>query len=89
MGDMTFVDLLVWPMQGRGIMQNPNIYREFKRVSRTFAYKLPTHWDEEVRQTLQSHCVSRPQWNGRDDFFEFHRRGYWSCKMLGPELAEL
>jgi hypothetical protein len=31
---------------------------------------------------LQACCPGRPQHNGRDDFFVWHGRGRWSCKVV-------
>jgi hypothetical protein len=51
-----------------------------------YKHQLPINWQEEVRQTLQAHCPSRPQWNGKDDFFVFHRRGHWSLAAIQNEI---
>ena len=80
---------LIWAMEGRGIMATQSIYRAFKEVCDNHRHQLPPKWEEEVRQTLQAHCPSRPQWNNRDDFFVYHRRGYWSCKATSPTDEEL
>jgi hypothetical protein len=90
MRDVTpVVQYLISAMEGRGVMQTQRIYREFKTICDNCGHKLPPNWEEEVRQTLQAHCPSRPQWNGKDDFFVFHRRGYWSCRVTSPAIADL
>ena len=57
---------------------------------RSYGYPtLPPNWESEVLQTLQAHCPGRPQHNGRDDFFVWHGRGYWSCKITSPTIDDL
>lgn len=80
---------LVWAMEGRGKMSNQAIYREIKRVCKQHGRELPPNWEAEVRHTLQACCPGRPQHNGRDDFFVWHGRGYWSCKITSPTLDDL
>jgi hypothetical protein len=80
---------LIWAMEGRGEMSNRAIYRAVKAVCETHGRKLPPDWEAEIRQTLQACCPGRPQHNGRDDFFVWHGRGYWSCKVTSPTLEEL
>jgi hypothetical protein len=80
---------LIWAMEGGRVMQTQAIYRAFKAVCDEHKHELPLNWQEEVRQTLQAHCPSRPQWNGKDDFFVFHRPGYWSCKAKPPTPDDL
>jgi len=80
---------LIWAMEGARVMQTQAIYRAFKAVCDQHKHKLPLHWRDEVRQTLQAHCPSRPRWNGKDDFFVFHRREHWSCKIKPPTPDEL
>ncbi len=75
---------LIWAMEGRGIMTTQAIYRAVKKKCAEFDRPLPDKWESEIRQTLQAHCPSRPQWNRKDDFFVYHRRGYWSCKVTTP-----
>jgi hypothetical protein len=83
------VRYLVWAMEGRGIMTNDMIYRAVDKECRQFGRALPNEWEAEIRQTLQAHCPSRPQWNKKDDFFVYHRRGHWSCKVTTPKLEDL
>lgn len=83
------VQYLILAMEGRGKMSNQAIYRELKAVCKRFGRKLPPNWESEVRQTLQAHTPGRPQHNGRDDFFVWHSRGYWSCKVKSPTIEDL
>src|SRR5258707_8505239 len=80
---------LVWAMENQGTMTNEMIYRAVKSVCREHGRELPTQWEAKVRQTLQAHCPSRPQWNGKYDFFIYHRRGHWSCKVTPLTLEQL
>ncbi|MDP3693689.1 hypothetical protein [Bradyrhizobium sp.] len=80
---------LIWAMEGRGKMSNQEIYRQVRIVCKKHGRTLPPNWEAEVRQTLQAHCIGRPQHNGRDDFFAWHGRGYWSCKVTSPTLDDL
>jgi hypothetical protein len=90
MTDLTpVVQYLIWAMESRGVMRTQDIYRAFKAVCDQHKHKLPPHWQDEVRQTLQAHCPSQPQWKGSNDFFEFHDRGRWSCKVKSPTPDEL
>jgi hypothetical protein len=68
-------------------MSNQSIYREVKDVCKRHGRRLPSNWESEVRQTLQAHCPGRPQ--HRDDFFVWHSKGYWSCKVTSPTAADL
>jgi hypothetical protein len=90
MRDLTpVVQYLISAMEQRGVMQTQRIYREFKVVCDKHGHKLPPKWEDEVRQTLQAHCPSRPRWNRKDDFFVYHRPSYWSCKVTSPPIEEL
>ena len=66
-----------------------DIYREVEKVCKVHYRVLPRNSEAEIRQTLQSWCASSPQHNGRDHFFEWHERGYWSCKVHSPSLDRL
>lgn len=79
---------LIWAMEGCGKMSNKEIYREVKKVCEEAGRELPTEWEAEIRQTLQACCPGRPQHNGRDDFFVWHGKGYWSCKVASPSLND-
>ena len=83
------VQYLVWAMEGRGKMSNKEIYKAVERVCKEHGRKLPPNSDAEIRQTLQAHCRTRSQWNGRNDFFVWHERGYWSCNVTSPTINEL
>jgi hypothetical protein len=87
--DDPMVLCVVMAMSGRGKMSNKAIYREVKKVSEQLGRPLLANWDAHVRQTLQAHCPGRPQHNGRDDFFVWHGRGYWSCKVILVSTSEL
>ncbi len=80
---------LIWAMEGRGKMSNQKIYRQVELVCKKHHRELPPNWKSEVRQTLQAHCPGRPQHNKRDDFFVWHSRGYWSCKVKSPTIEDL
>jgi hypothetical protein len=80
MRDVTMAQFLILAMRGRGRMSNQSIYREAKDVCHKYSRELPTNWEAEIRQTLQTHCPGRPRWNRRDDFFVWHGHGCWSCK---------
>jgi len=69
-------------MKERGKMSNPSIYREVKKMFNEQHRQLIPDWKEAIRKELQAHCPSRPQWNRSDDFFVWHGRGYWSCRIL-------
>jgi len=83
------VQYLMWAMEGRGEMSMHEIYRAVERRCAQFGRLLPDHWEAEIRQTLQAHCASRPRYKGRGDFFTWHRRGFWSCKVASPSLDDL
>jgi hypothetical protein len=76
-----FASYLISAMEGRGKMSNSAIYREVARFCRMHGRVLPPNWEAMVRQTLQACCTGRPRHNGRDDFFVWHGRGRWSCKL--------
>ncbi len=82
MQHLTVAQCLVLTMKGRGKMSNHSIYQEMKKLFEERGRQLIPDWKAEVRQTLQAHCMSRPQWNGRDDLFDWHGRGYRSTKLL-------
>ena len=82
MQHLTVAQCLVLTMKGRGKMSNNSIYQEMKKLFEERRHELIPNWKAEIRQTLQAHCKSRPQWNGRDDYFDWHGRGYWSTKLL-------
>jgi len=77
---------LIWAMEGRGKMSLTDIYREIKAVCKRHGRQLPSNWEAEIRQTLQACCAGSRQHNGRDDFFTWHERGYWSCNETSPTL---
>ncbi len=83
------VQYLVWAMEGRGEMTTQAIYRAVKSKCDKSGRMLTGTWQDAVRQTLQAHCRSRPQWNRRDDFFVYHRRAHWSCKVTSPTEDQL
>jgi hypothetical protein len=83
------VRYLIWAMEGRGKMSMLAIYRAVQQQCARFGRTLPGHWEAEVRQTLQAHCASRPQYKGHGDFFTWHHRGVWSCKIVSPSLDDL
>jgi hypothetical protein len=85
----SFVQYLIWAMEGRGVMHTPEIYSAVAMRCTRAGRALPCHWDAEIRQTLQAHCASRPQYKGRGDFFVYHGRGRWSCKVASPTLDDL
>jgi hypothetical protein len=80
---------LIWAMEHRGVMTTDAIYRAVKAQCERMGRQLPNEWEAEIRQTLQAHCPSRPQWNGKDDFFVFHKRGYWSCRVTSPTIDQI
>ena len=80
---------LIWAMEGRRPMTNQEIYRAVEEVCSRHGRKLPNQWEAEIRQTLQAHCASSRQYNGKDDFFVHHRRGVWSCRVTSPSLDDL
>ena len=86
---VSMVQYLIWAMESRGEMPMHEIYRAVKRQCAQFGRLLPDHWEAEIRQTLQAYCASRSQYKGRGDFFTWHRRGVWSCKVSSPSLDEL
>ncbi len=90
MNDVTAVaQYIIWAMEGRGKMSLTDIYREVEIQFKKYGRKQPENFDAEVRQALQSCCQTSPQYNGRDNFFVWHERGYWSCKESSPDLSAL
>jgi hypothetical protein len=85
----TMAQYLIWAMENRRPMSNQEIYRAVDDVCAQHGRKLPNQWEAVIRQTLQSHCSSCPQYNGRDDFFVHHDHGVWSCKERSPTLDDL
>ena len=85
----TTANYLIAAMEGHGVMSNNEIYREAKSLFRRFGRAVPPNFNSAVRQTLQAHCTTTPQWNGRDDFFVHHEDGYWSCKVAPPKVEDL
>ena len=85
----TMAQYLIWAMEGRGKMALADIYREVERQCKQHGRKLPNNSDAEIRQTLQGCCSTSKQHNGRDDFFVWHERGYWSCKENSADLNAL
>jgi hypothetical protein len=85
----TMAQYLIWAMEKRPPMTNQQIYRAVEDVCRRHGRKLPNEWEAQVRETLQAHCATSPQHNGKDDFFTHHRRGVWSCKETSPSLDDL
>ena len=81
--------ILIWAMENRKQMTTQAIYKAVEDTCRRLGRKLPNQWEAEIRQTLQAHCSSRPQHNGKDDFFVYHRSGVWSCKVNSSDLAAL
>jgi hypothetical protein len=77
----TLAQYLVRAMEGRGKMSTQAIYREVQSVCRRNGRPLPLSWQSAVRQILQAHCATRPQYKGEEDFFVWHGRGLWSCKV--------
>jgi hypothetical protein len=82
----TMAQYLIWAMENRRPVTNQEIYRAVEGACARHGRELPNQWEAAVRQTLQAHCSSSPQYNGRDDFFVHHERGLWSCKV---ELSTL
>jgi hypothetical protein len=65
MRDLTpMAQYLIWAMENRRPMTNPEIYKAVQEVCVRHGRKLPEKWEEEIRQTLQSRCASSPQYNG-------------------------
>jgi hypothetical protein len=81
MSHFTMTQCLVLAMRGRGPMSNGSIYRETEKVCSEHDRELPHEWKAEIRQNLQAHCPSRRRWNRKDDFFVWHKRSLWSCKI--------
>ena len=84
-----FVECLVEAMRGRGRMSNKAIYGAVKETCRENSRTLPDNWEAEIRQTLQAHCSSCPQYKGRADYFIHIGHGYWSCRLRRLNLADL
>jgi hypothetical protein len=85
----TMAEYLVWAMEKRGKMSNQRIYASLKEVCAQHGRQLPDEWEAEVRQTLQAHCSTSPQYRGGPDLFVHHSRGLWSCKVTTPTLDDL
>jgi hypothetical protein len=85
----TMAQYLIWVMEGRGKMSLSDIYKEVEKSCKQHGRELPTKSDAEVRRTLQACCPTSRQHNGCDDFFVWHERGYWSCKVQSPSLDDL
>jgi hypothetical protein len=82
-------EYLVWAMEGRGQLPMDEIYRAVKAKCDERDRPLPTNWKSVIRQTLQAYCSSRPQYRRRDDWFVFHKRGWWSCKTTSATVDDL
>ena len=80
---------LIWAMTGRGKMSNGEIFKTVKAECEKFGKELPVNWEDLIRTTLQAGCPGRPRHNGRDDFFVWHGRGYWSCKVPPITIEQL
>jgi hypothetical protein len=78
------VQYLVWAMEGCGAISNPDIYREVRRVCQERGRKLPITM--KLKFARPSSLPDPAQWNVRDDFFVWHERGYWSCKVNLDDL---
>src|SRR5258708_31034233 len=65
----TMAQYLIWAMENRRPVTNQEIYRAVEGACARHGRELPNQWEAAVRQTLQAHCSSSPQYNGRDDFF--------------------
>jgi hypothetical protein len=87
--DVPMWQYLIWAMEKRGIMRTQDIYHAVKAWCEKMKRPLPPNWQSVIRQTLQAHCRSRPQYKGRADIFEYHGRGYWSCKATSPSIHDL
>jgi hypothetical protein len=85
----TMAQYLIWAMEDKGSMKTQKIYKAVEDVCARHERELPNEWQAEVRQTLQAHCSSSPQYKGRDDFFVHHDHGVWSCKARTPTLDDL
>jgi hypothetical protein len=85
----TFAQYLIWAMEDRGTMSNSEIYRAVKDVCARYKRELPEEWEAVVRQTLQAHCASSPQFKGKEDLFVHHEHGLWSCKVRSPTLDQI
>lgn len=89
MDDVPMRQYLIWAMEGRGVMRTQDIYNSVKHWCAKMGRQLPPKWEEAVRQTLQAHCSSRPQYKGREDCFAYHGPGYWSCSAKSPIIDDL
>src|SRR5258708_34383225 len=83
----SMVQYLIWAVENRRPVTNQEIYRAVEGACARHGRELPNQWEAAVRQTLQAHCSSSPQYNGRDDFFVHHERGLWSCKVALSTLV--
>jgi hypothetical protein len=86
----TMARYLVWAMESTARpMSTTEIYRAVQDVCAKYGRVLPPQWEAEIRQTLQAHCGTRPQYKGKDDLFDYHGPGRWSCKERSPSLEQL
>jgi hypothetical protein len=83
-----WTEYLIGAMMGRGKMSNGEIYRAVKAECEKAGKELPPSWKDLIRDTLQTGCPKSRGHNGRDDFFVWHGRGYWSCKVTEPQDAQ-
>src|SRR5260370_28168785 len=74
-------------MENRRPVTNQEIYRAVEGACARHGRELPNQWEAPVRQTLQAHCSSSPQYNGRADVFVHHDRGLWSSKLALSALV--
>jgi hypothetical protein len=65
------------------------IHRAVQYQRARFRRALPDHSDAGARRTLQAHYASRPQDQGRGNFFMWHHRGAGPCKVVSPSLDDL
>ena len=82
------VRYVVIAMEGRGRMSNQTIYDAVKEQYIRFKRPMVLNWKHQIRETLQAHCRSCPEYSrrGAGDYFVRHGRGYWSCKVTAAAI---
>jgi hypothetical protein len=64
-----------------------DIYPRVERLAPRVGRPLSKDWKSRVRQALQSHCPSCPDYQGGVELFEHHARDVWSLKPHDLDLA--
>lgn len=82
-------------MSNRSIMALPEIYRQVRKTYANLNQQLPPNDEEAIRGTLQTHCATSAEYKKLPVekrppiYFKNPKRGFWSCEVPVPPLADL